>query len=238
LGELGWSPWPGFPSAALLEQFDRYHLRVEVWVRHKRPGVPPAVAVAFGGTVFKNENDWRSNLRWFMPKRRDEYSETVQAFAPQFALEFKKQVQSGEAQWEILKGACIYSVGHSLGGGLAQQFAYALPPDPEVPRVAQVFAFDPSPVTGFYSVKPELRDRNKQALAIDRIYERGEILAILRALTSLFVPPSREAPKIRGVRYALFFPADPIKGHSMTELACRMWRAAVAPAKARPRAQR
>ena len=93
-------------------------------------------------------------------------------------------------------------------------------------RVTQVYAFDPSPVTGFFSVDPDTRDMNRRTLAIDRIYERGEILAIVRSLTSLFVAPSASQPTIRGVRYALFYPADPITGHSMTEFACRMYGAA------------
>ena len=87
-------------------------------------------------------------------------------------------------------------------------------------------AFDPSPVTGFFSVDPDTRDMNRRTLAIDRIYERGEILAIVRSLTSLFVAPSASQPTIRGVRYALFYPADPITGHPMTEFACRMYGAA------------
>jgi hypothetical protein len=59
-----------------------------------------------------------------------------------------------------------------------------------VPRVTEVYAFAPSPVTGFFSVARELRDSNKRALTIDRIYERGEILALARSLMSL--GPSRQ----------------------------------------------
>jgi hypothetical protein len=185
------------------------------------------VAVAFGGTVINNENDWMANLRWFLPKwvqanRPDEYSETVQIFAPAFLQEFKNKLDSGDLEWTFLRSATIYSTGHSLGGGLAQQFAYALPLDPAVPRVKHVYAFDPSPVTGFYSVEAALRDQNRKGLYIDRIYERGEVLAIVRSFTSFLVQPSVSEPTIRGVRYSLFYPANPVAGHSMTALACKL----------------
>jgi hypothetical protein len=63
--------------------------------------------------------------------------------------------------------------------------------------VTQVFAFDPSPVTGFYSVEKDIRDYNKENLKIDRIYERGEILAILRSFTNFVYKPSAINPSIR-----------------------------------------
>lgn len=122
--------------------------------------------------------------------------------------------------------ATLYSTGHSLGGGLAQQFAYALPDMQGVPRIQQVYAFDPSPVTGFFSVEKRLRDTNRKGLEIDRIYERGEILAIARSLTSLFWKPSAKAPAIRGVRYNLFYTCNPVAGHSMKMLAGKLEAAA------------
>src|SRR5258708_33626872 len=125
----------------------------------------------------------------------------------------------GEMKWGDVRKGTIISGGQSLGGGLAQQFAYSLPTSSEVPRVAQVFAFDPSPVTGFYSVDKALRNKNRSKLRINRNYERGEILAIARSFMSFLVKPSAENPSIRGVRYSLFYPADPIRGHSMLELA-------------------
>jgi hypothetical protein len=88
--------------------------------------------------------------------------------------------------------------------------------------VKQVYAFDPSPVTGFYSVPKRLRNENKKAMRIDRIYERGEILAILRSLTSLIYKPSANNPTIRGVRYAVFPAWNAIAAHSMIELAVKL----------------
>jgi hypothetical protein len=213
LTAAGWTQWKTFPGDELLEKIKNSHLRVQVWEREE----PPAVAVTFGGTVFNNDADWRANLRWFLPGRKgDEYTEVVQTFAPAFDVEFKRRARDMDIG--RLSKLEIYSTGHSLGGGLAQQFSYSLPLDC-IKRVKQVYAFDPSPVTGFFSVAQALRDANKKGLLIDRIYERGEILALLRSLTSLFYKPSTINAAIRGVRYNLFRAWNPIAAHSIDELA-------------------
>jgi hypothetical protein len=219
LGRVGWTKWRNdeFLSDELRRRFDAYHLRVEVWERQS----PAAVAVAFGGTVFRNEMDWLANLRWFTPGHEDEYTLTQVAFAKAFADECIKRHQLGQPV-----STQLYSTGHSLGGGLAQQFAYALPDVPSVPRVEKVYAFDPSPVTGFFSVDKKLREINRASLKIDRIYERGEILAIARSLMSLFWKPSAAAPAIRGARYNLFYTCNPVAGHSMKMLAGKLEAAA------------
>jgi Lipase (class 3) len=217
LQNLGWLSWQNFPDAQLLEQMAVSHLRVDVWVNPARK----SVNVAFGGTVFKSGKDWKSNLRWFIPFHNDEYTELVKKFGPAFVNEFAKRKE--EPQWAFLRDAEIYATGHSLGGGLAQQFAYALPRHPAVPRVTKVFAFDPSPVTGYYSLPVATRRYNSQFLFIDRIYERGEILAYLRSIESFVYPPSAQAPVIRQVRYDLFPTHNPIAGHSIADLACKLY---------------
>jgi hypothetical protein len=219
LARAGWTQWNNsqFLSAELRQRFEHYHLRVEVWERQS----PSAVAVTFGGTVFRNEMDWRANLRWLRLWTLDEYTLTQIDFARAFAAECVKRHQLGNPIT-----AHLYTTGHSLGGGLAQQFAYALPNKLGVPRVEKVYAFDPSPVTGFFSVDEKLRDLNRTSLKIDRIYERGEILAIARSLTSLFWKPPAFAPEIRGIRYSLFYTCNPVAGHSMKMLAGKLEAAA------------
>jgi hypothetical protein len=212
LNAAGWKQWDNFPDAALRDKIVSTHLRVQVWERSD----PPAFAVTFGGTVFNNDADWRANLRWFVPMKRDEYSDVVQTFAPAFSEELKRRSESMDK--ERFGNLELYSTGHSLGGGLAQQFAYSVPPEC-LKRVKKVYAFDPSPVTGFFSVKLSLRTENKKGLLIDRIYERGEILALFRSLMSLFYKPSKINAAIRGVRYNVFFAWNPIAAHSIVELA-------------------
>jgi hypothetical protein len=217
-----WTRWPSFPDSAAKPELKRYHLRVEVW--STRAGVAaapghPAVVVAFGGTDAKYIQDWIADFRWFIPKHDDQYTQLVKSVAPDFATEFSRL--RATPQWSYLKDALVYTTGHSLGGGLAQQFAYALPDVAQVPRICHVYAFDSSPVTGFYSVDGALRDHNVQALLIDRIYQRDEILAGVRAALAAVYPPSETSPAVRGVRYSLFR-GNIIARHSISQLACKL----------------
>jgi len=210
LASRHWKRWESFLSAESAAKISEAHLRVEVWERAE----PPTVVVTFGGTVFNNGKDWISNFRWFIPYHEDEYTAAVHYFTPEFIREFGRRF--GETS-----GMTLIATGHSLGGGLAQQFAYALPTNSAIPRVAEVYAFDPSPVTGYFSVAAELREKNKTGLKTDRIYERGEILAILRSFMSLFVPPTAADPEIKGVRYALY-QGNPVADHSIDRMACML----------------
>ena len=212
----GWSLWPPFgENSGLPQKLQSAHLRVQVWVNPSSN----AVAVTFGGTVVGNGKDWISNLRWFIPFHEDEYTETVHLFNPAFADEFVR-IRTKMLEPESVT---LYSTGHSLGGGLAQQFAYSLPVRPDVPRVGKVYAFDPSPVTGYFSVKSEIRRANRTGLLIDRIYERGEILAYVRSIVNFVRTPSAKNPEICQIRYNLFHTVNPFKGHSISELAALLW---------------
>jgi len=44
----------------------------------------------------------------------------------------------------------------------------------------------------------------------------------VRLLTGVFIPPSASNPSIRQVRYSLFYPSAPIRGHSILELATKL----------------
>ena len=220
LNGMKWVRWEDFPRddppENLKTTIDNKHLRLEVWSNASTR----KVAVTFGGTVGRNSNDWKSDLRWFIHNRDDEYTLIVEKFGSAFVVEYKRRELLPD--FAFLRDAQLFSTGHSLGGGLAHQFAYSLPPDSSVPRVKKVYAFDPSPVTGYYSVEKKLRDDNSEYLQIDRIYERGEILAFFRALVNLVYPPSQSKPAIRQVRYNLFSTWNPLAGHSMTDLAFKL----------------
>src|ERR1700732_1226062 len=181
LRDMGWCKWEGFPKGKEKEAFDAVHLRVQAWSNLKSK----KVAVAFGGTVARNPKDWVSDIRWFIPHHNDQYTRIVDTLGTAFIAEYS----TGHANCEVSPNYELFSTGHSLGGGLAQEFAYSLPINDTVGPVKKVYAFDPSPVTGYYSVKEPVRDHNKKSLAIDRIYERGEILAIFRSLINLVYPP-------------------------------------------------
>ena len=164
-------------------------LGVQIWVR--KGAVCREAVVAFRGTDGQSADDWLSNLRWLLRllPLYDQY-EQVQDYAPDFirAVEQESCFVRGRTQ--------IVAIGHSLGGGLAQQAAFM------DGKIRRVFAFDPSFVTGYYDphVIP-VRDKNVQGLLIERIYEHGEILAYPRFALRQLVPPSACNPQIRTIRF-------------------------------------
>jgi len=178
-------------------------LYFEVWAQ--TTATPPEVAVVFKGT--HEPKDWWSNARWmtrFLPIGWDQYT-VVQ-----------EQIASVVARARLrLPQARVVAVGHSLGGGLAQQAAYAHP------DIKEVVAFDPSPVTGFRSVRAADRTANARGIHIFRVYEKGEILAYLRGFLKRFLPLSVKDPEIVEVRLNLS-KGLAVTEHSMVDLAKRM----------------
>ena len=213
--------WPSPQADAnLYETLRNSHTRVQVWENSKLK----TVVVSFGGTDGRNILDWLSNLRWFLPEREDEYAIVSKRVSAAFFEEFKRRAKSPEGAY--LREFTLHATGHSLGGGLAQQFAYSLPVDPEhvVPRVTHVYAFDASPVTGHSGVDEQTRTANARDMEIDRIYERGEFLAAARASTSWVLVPSKINPRVSTTRYMLFWksPFEFVSSHSMPQLACHL----------------
>jgi hypothetical protein len=217
-----WCLWTDFPDADLLAEMNSVHLRAQVWEKTSEN----LVVVAFGGTDASNFNDWKSNTHWAHPFLKDEYSILGDRFAPAFAqtLASKMQQPNGGYRGQIH----IHSTGHSLGAGLAQKFAYSLPAsDYRVPRVEKVYAFDPSPVTSFVNTMASVRKENQDGLEINRIFERGEVLAILRAITAVVHKPSSANPRVTQYRYNLFGDdrfgfTNPIASHSIDKLSERL----------------
>jgi hypothetical protein len=136
LESIGWCRWKDFPSTNVKQAVDDVHLRVEVWSN----SASNRVAVTFGGTVARNIKDWTSDSRWFIHDRNDEYTVIARTFGQAFVEEYLKCEQT--ADWAFLKSATLFSTGHSLGGGPAQQFAYSMP-EADVPRVHKVLASIP-----------------------------------------------------------------------------------------------
>jgi hypothetical protein len=160
----------------------------------------------------------------FVPLYPDQYSLVAQRVGQEFVdrlVKDKPGIKStGGPEVRIV------ATGHSLGGGLAQHFAYSMPPTSRdgtsLPRASSVYAFDPSPVTGWFSVDSALRTANAKGLKIDRAFEHGEILAYARLLLSYVNPPSPADPGIREVRYNFVGSVNPFKSHSMRFLACSL----------------
>jgi hypothetical protein len=117
----------------------------------------------------------------------------------------------------------IVSVGHSLGGGLAQFSAMAN--NPARPRITKVFAFDPSPVTGASYVDAAVRAQNANA-EVDIIYQNREALEQLRSVPqrtrALLRMQEPARPCVRTVVYDVFLPGSALALHNMPGLAREM----------------
>lgn len=179
-------------------------LGLEIWTSSVAdPG--PIAALIFRGTRFTKFADWFSNLRWFtkfIPRVWDQYKQThalvpdvISALRSKFGNELK-----------------IVAAGHSLGGGLAQHAGYSSP------HISSVYAFNPSPVTGFYSISKNIREKSAEHLRILRIYEHGEILAYLRLILRPFYPLSYQRPSILEIRFN-FSSGDAITEHGIAKFA-------------------
>lgn len=229
-----WRRW-NFPSSELQTKMLREGMYLEVLERDEDPHT---IVVVFEGTNFSELPDWKANLRWFLrfiPGFKDQYTLSAGDVAAEFHDEIASRIRKKEI---TLRAGKLYSssgrpirivaTGHSLGGGLAQYFAYAFrqePTDSMGPKVSEVFAFDPSPVTGWFSASDPPRSYNAAGLIVSRMFEHGEVLAYIRLLTSRLAV-SAENPAIWEYRYNFSAKTNLIKNHSMRRLACGLAQAA------------
>jgi pimeloyl-ACP methyl ester carboxylesterase len=181
---------------------DRTGLYYDVWDnRSTRESV-----IAFRGT--DGAKDWWSNARFvtkYLPVGLDQYNVVRREITGVVVRALRR-----------MPDATFITTGHSLGGGLAQQAAYAHP------NIKRVLAFDSSPLTGFLSVPKEERDRNRRGIRIERVYEKGEILAYARGFFRRYVPLDDADPSIIEVRFNFAKGLLPIRQHSMVALAMGM----------------
>lgn len=192
-----------------VEEFHRWHRISEYsseeldikppFPKFKVPGLDFAVfqnlsetkqyAIVFRGTVWTKWGDWYSNARWltrFFPFSWDYYQQTRV-----ITQELVARIRA-DSPGEDLE---ILAIGHSLGGGLAQQAAYSSA------DIKRVFAFNTSPVTGFTSIDHRVPARSKEGVAIFRIYESGEVLAGLRWAIRNVLPLGDGDPRITELRF-------------------------------------
>ena len=169
------------------------------------------VAIVFRGT--NAASDWWANIRWF----RRIVDRTTWDHYHQLHKISQSIVDSIKSKHSQTKNLKIVSAGHSLGGGLAQFMAYS------IPEINYVYAFNPSPVTGYYDVKPRSkRNENKKDAMIYRIYESGEALSFARKLMTILYPVplfKTKDPALIRIRFSFSTGDDPLSQHGMNVLA-------------------
>ncbi|VVN23351.1 hypothetical protein PS639_04407 [Pseudomonas fluorescens] len=219
-----WHVWPTFPSKRLVDLAENAKLFFSVW-EFRAGGDPKSiteVAIVFRGTEADQKQDWFSNFRWFIPtalRGEDQYNVTRDEVSKAFEAELQERMAQGRLPVNVK----ITAVGHSLGGGLAQQLAYALPRSTSHPiRVSKVIAFNSTPVTGWFSTANPPRGENTKGLEIDRIFEHGEGLAYLRLPINFIAPPDHRDSAVRDLRFNVDTHPGGISNHGSHMFACRL----------------
>ncbi len=131
--------------------------------------------ISFRGTDTRNLQeslkDWTSNLHWLVGRTPIVTQYDVLYDALPRIMEFMDQAIGNVSE--------VHTVGHSLGGGLAQ---YSLYRDADLNnrRVKHAFVFNSSPVTGWSDF--ELQQGDLPGTTVTRINEYKEILEFPRLL--------------------------------------------------------
>jgi pimeloyl-ACP methyl ester carboxylesterase len=219
----GWYAWTQFPGPNLAKKAEKAKLFFSVWEHRTGKGSSDVseVAIVFRGTEGDQRQDWESNARWFIPTKlrgEDQYDITRDIVA----RVFEDEIQTRIRQHRLPPDVKVVALGHSLGGGLAQQLAYAMPRSSEhLIKVSKVVAFNSSPVTGWLSTQNPPRDENTHGLEIDRVFEHGEALAYVRLVINMIVPPQKRDSHVRDLRFNFLTSAGGVSNHGSQFFACR-----------------
>lgn len=200
----GWERWIPTDSGEAPCLNDQSGLFYETYVNRDANGAIREAVIAFRGTENRPgqvRSDWTSNLAAAFGFEPAQYK-VARDHVPGVILRLIKAAGGSDK----IK---IYAVGHSLGGGLAQQAGY-LSND-----ILEVFTFNTTPVTNWTYLRHIGLVRQGYPI-IHRIYHGGEALETPRFIATT-------ATKARYGRHDIGIQFDNrsyIKGHSMKILAC------------------
>lgn len=181
--------------------FNESGLFYETYVHRSGQGKITDAVIAFRGTENRSGqtvSDWSSNLSNALGFEPKQY-----AIARLHIEKLTERIHAEAA------GVPIYAVGHSLGGGLAQQAGYL------TKSIKEVYTFDTSPITNWTHLRRDGLVKQGYPI-IHRIYNSGEGLAGIRGVATA----STQARYGRHDVAVQFGPKAFVDGHSMALLAC------------------
>jgi Lipase (class 3) len=185
------------------------------------------VSIAFRGTVGLSGTDWAANVepavqffssaRSFLLRRKYE-TDTYYHQLRRNIDAIVKRITRLDCYRRAARPPQIVTVGHSLGGGLAQFAALAVT---KGARIAKVFTFDSSAVIAGGLIGKDVRNGNADELEIDRVYQSGEGLSkYVNPLVARFQYAgvySDCGPLIRYVAFDAVRGSGPVELHSVRE---------------------
>lgn len=172
------------------------------------------IAIVFRGT--QSAKDWMANARWFrriVDWRTYDHYDQLNEISTDLISTIRHHPDNENKELTFI------AAGHSLGGGLAQFLAYA------VPEVKLVLAFNPSPVTGYYDLEKSVRVGNSKDVHVYRIYESGEALSYARDFMLLLYPLSLfsiQDPAIAQIRFSFSTGENLISQHGVEQMARKL----------------
>ncbi|MDO9236194.1 MAG: DUF2974 domain-containing protein [Aquabacterium sp.] len=197
-----WERWvPMKTDAKVVPCFNTDGLFYETYVHRDSNQQITEAVIAYRGTENRDGQavpDWATNLSNFFGFEPKQYK---------IARRYVKDLTDGLN--EESKGVPIYAVGHSLGGGLAQQAGYLSK------RITAVYTFNTSPVTNWTHLRLD-GNVDQGYPFIHRVYNGGEGLAGIRGIATA-------GTSARYGRYDIgvqFGPNALLSGHAMEVLAC------------------
>lgn len=235
-GEQGWTRVPELQKYAPAGHWRLFvpDLAIDVWRRKRSAGNEALVmeyAIVFRGTV--GGGGWVSNLRVLTTMAPffvwDQYRQARDA-----ADAIMEQVRRTHAIRDELLGAprttlFFTTVGHSLGGGLAQDVFL------RNPRISKVVAFDASPANGSSSIAIAERegvmnhvlrtadpDRLDPQASIHLFYEHGSVLGQLVPCHPGPLWGAEGGPAARCDRVN-FSHGNAFRQHNMAQMACKLF---------------